>query len=274
MALRRLALKRLSEMHQNAVHAQPELVEDHAVRLKPGMTKITALVTGSSRGIGAATAAALRARGITVVGHASRFSDADTIASDLAEPAAPARLWEQALERAGGRIDILVNNAGKFSPNPLDSSDFAWLDQWEDTLRINLTAAAELSRFAVRHWLADGHGGRIVHVASRAAHRGDSPDHWHYAAAKGGMVAMHKTIARHYAAQGVLSYAICPGFTDTAMAGDYLASRGGAALLADIPLGRVATPEEIATMAVFCALDAPPSMTGAVLDANGASYVR
>ena len=239
------------------------------------MTTLTALVTGSSRGIGASTAAALRERGVTVIGHASRAGDADTIAADLADPAAAAALWEEALARSPhGRIDILVNNAGKFSANPLDGSDILWLDQWEDTLRINLTAAAELSRFAVRHWLSAERGGRIVHVASRAAYRGDSPDHWHYAAAKGGMIAMHKTIARHYAAQGVLSYAICPGFTDTAMAGDYLASRGGAALLADIPLGRVATPEEIATMAVFCAIDAPPSMTGAVLDANGASYVR
>jgi NAD(P)-dependent dehydrogenase (short-subunit alcohol dehydrogenase family) len=88
------------------------------------------------------------------------------------------------------------------------------------------------------------------------------------------MLAMHKTIARAYASRGVLSFAIAPGFTETGMAEDYLASRGGEALLADIPLGRVATPEEIATMAVFCVLDAPPSMTGAVLDANGASYVR
>ena len=235
---------------------------------------LTALVTGSSRGIGAAIAAALRARGVSVIGHASRAHDAGTIGADLADPTAPSRLWEEALERAGGRIDILVNNAGLFAANPLELSDIQWLDNWEDTLRINLTAAAELSRYAVRHWLADARGGRVVHVASRAAYRGDSPDHWHYAAAKGGMIAMHKTIARQYAAGGVLSYAICPGFTDTAMAGDYLASRGGAALLADIPLGRVATPEEIATMAAFCALDAPPSMTGAVLDANGASYVR
>jgi len=74
--------------------------------------------------------------------------------------------------------------------------------------------------------------------------------------------------------QGILSFAITPGFTDTAMAGDYLASRGGAALLADIPLGRVAMPDEIAAIATFCALDAPPSMTGASIDANGASYVR
>lgn len=239
------------------------------------MTQLTALVTGSSRGIGAAIAAGLRARGVAVIGHATRAVDADTIPADLTDPAAPSRIWEEALNRLStGRIDLLVNNAGLFSPNPLALSDIEWLDNWEDTLRINLTAAAELSRFAVRHWLSGERAGRTVHIASRAGYRGDSPDHWHYAAAKGGMIAMHKTIARQYAARGVMSYAICPGFTDTAMAGDYLASRGGPGLLADIPLGRVATPEEIATMAVFCALDAPESMTGAVLDANGASYVR
>lgn len=234
----------------------------------------TILVTGSSRGIGAAIAAGLAARGASVIGHATRAVDAATIAADFAEPAAPQMLWSEALERAGGQIDVLVNNAGLFEASPLDASDIEWLDRWEDTLRINLTAAAQLSRFAVRHWLETGRPGRIVHVASRAGHRGDSPDHWHYAAAKGGMLAMHKTIARAYAAQGILSFAITPGFTDTAMAGDYLASRGGAGLLQDIPLGRVATPEEIARIAVFCALDAPASMTGATLDANGASYVR
>jgi NAD(P)-dependent dehydrogenase (short-subunit alcohol dehydrogenase family) len=234
----------------------------------------TILVTGSSRGIGRAIADALRARGARVIGHASGPADEDAIPADLAEPPAPQILWEEALARAGGRIDCLVNNAGVFAANPLDASDIAWLDAWEDTLRINLTAAAQLSRFAVRHWLDSGAPGRLVHIASRAGHRGDSPDHWHYAASKGGMLAMHKTIARAYAARGVLSFAIAPGFTDTAMAGDYLDSRGGDGLLADIPLGRVATPEEIATMAAFCALDAPPSMTGAVLDVNGASYVR
>ena len=234
----------------------------------------TILVTGSSRGIGRAIAEALRARGARVIGHSSLAEDADTIAADFGHPPAPQVLWEQALERTGGKVDGLINNAGVFSANPLDASDISWLNAWEDTLRINLTSAAQLSRFAVRHWLERGVPGRIVHVASRAGHRGDSPAHWHYAAAKGGMLALHKTIARAYAKDGILSFAITPGFTDTGMAEDYLESRGGDELLADIPLGRVATPDEIATMAVFCALDAPPSMTGAVLDANGASYVR
>jgi 3-oxoacyl-[acyl-carrier protein] reductase len=235
----------------------------------------TILLTGSSRGIGKATAEALRARGTRVIGHASRpCADPDTIAADFTDPPAPQMLWQEALERTGGEIDVLVNNAGLFAAAPIDASDIAWLDAWEDTLRINLTAAAQLSRFAVRHWQSAGRPGRIVHIASRAGHRGDSPDHWHYAASKGGMLALHKTIARAYAFEGILSFAITPGFTNTGMAEDYLATRGGAGLLADIPLGRVATPEEIATMIVFCALDAPASMTGAVLDANGASYVR
>lgn len=237
------------------------------------------LVTGSSRGIGRAALETLSARGVPVIGHGSRPQPAapgapPIIAADFGDPLAVQSLWEAALELAGGQIDAVVNNAGRFEANRLDRSDIEWLDAWEDTLRVNLTAAAQLSRLAVLHWQARSFAGRLVHVASRAAYRGDSPAHWHYAAAKGGMVAMHKTIARAYAADGILSFAITPGFTDTSMADDYLASRGGPALLADIPLGRVATPDEIAAIIAFCALDAPPSMTGAVIDANGASFVR
>ncbi|OBX20399.1 3-oxoacyl-ACP reductase [Erythrobacter sp. QSSC1-22B] len=237
------------------------------------------LLTGSSRGIGAAAKTTLEARGAKVVGQATTSASADTVPADFTQPFAPHELWQEALARAGGEIDVLVNNAGLFAPNPIDATDLHWLAAFEDTMRINLTAAAQLSRFAVRHWQeraanGDNRGGRIVHIASRAGQRGDSPAHWHYAASKGAMLALHKTIARAYAGENILSFAIAPGFTDTAMAGDYLDSRGGPGLLADIPLGRVAEPEEIAAMIAFCALDAPPSMTGTTLDANGASYVR
>lgn len=232
------------------------------------------LVTGSSRGIGAATKAALEKRGAKVFGHASKEGDKSSICADFSDPGAAAWLWEQALKKAKGRIDILINNAGIFESNPLRSEDADWLASWQRTLTINLTASAQLSRLAVQHWREEGRGGRMVHIASRAGHRGDSPWHWHYAASKGGMLAMHKTIARAYAREHIFSYAVAPGFTDTSMAGDYLDSRGGAGVLTDIPLGKVATPKEIAAIATFCALDAPPSMTGAVIDANGASYVR
>ena len=233
---------------------------------------MTIFVTGSSRGIGAAIHAAFTRSGTPVLGHATRASE-ERLGADLDRPGAASALWQAALDRLG-TIDVLVNNAGVFEANPLDADDADWIAGWERTMRINLTASAELCRLAVRHWQARGTGGRIVNVASRAAYRGDSPAHWHYAASKAGMVAMTKTIARAYAAQGILAFAICPGFTMTGMAEDYLESRGGDKLLADIPLGRVAMPEEVAEMVRWCALDAPASMTGAVLDVNGASYVR
>jgi NAD(P)-dependent dehydrogenase (short-subunit alcohol dehydrogenase family) len=222
------------------------------------------LLTGGTRGIGAAIAARLSDHNVFATGSAD---------GDLADPSTPTTLWEAAIDRFGGRVDVLINNAGVFEATPLDLSDADWSAGWARTMQVNLTASAELCRFAVRHFLAAG-GGRIVNVASRAAYRGDSPAHWHYAASKAGMVAMTKTIARGYAAQSVYAFAICPGFTMTGMADDYLASRGGDKLLADIPLGKVADPEEVAEIAAFCALNAPPSMTGAVLDVNGASYVR
>ncbi|MBL0914480.1 MAG: SDR family oxidoreductase [Sphingopyxis sp.] len=225
------------------------------------------LITGASRGIGAAIAEALTTDATQVVA----LSSAD---GDLSDPAVPEALWATSLDRLDGRIDVLINNAGIFEANPLDADDADWLVGWERTMQVNLTASALLCRRAVRHWQARGSGGRIVNVASRAAYRGDSPAHWHYAASKAGMVAMTKTIARAYAKDAILAFTICPGFTMTGMADDYLASRGGDKLLADIPLGRVAMPDEVGEMARWCALDAPASMTGAVLDVNGASYVR
>ena len=225
------------------------------------------LITGASRGIGAAIAEALTTGATKVVA----LSSAD---GDLSDPATPDRLWQASLDRLDGRIDVLVNNAGVFEVNPLGDPNADWLANWNRTMQVNLTASAQLCRHAVLHWHERGAPGRIVNIASRAAYRGDSPAHWHYAASKSGMVAMTKTIARAYAKDGILAFAICPGFTMTGMADDYLASRGGDKLLADIPLGRVAMPDEVGEMARWCALDAPASMTGAVLDVNGASYVR
>jgi len=229
------------------------------------------LLTGASRGIGAATYDLLRSRGHDVAGHSTRGGDG-LIAGDLANAGAPRKIWDEALARLGS-IDVLVNNAGIFEAIDDDASDDEWQAAWTRTLTVNLTASADLCRLAVQHFKANG-GGRIVNVASRAAFRGDSPRHWHYAASKSGMVGMTKTIARAYAADGVLAFCVAPGFTVSEMTEEYLTGRGGASILADIPLGRVTSTTEVAEAIRWLATEAPGASTGSVIDLNGASYVR
>ncbi|HET9428085.1 MAG TPA: SDR family oxidoreductase [Allosphingosinicella sp.] len=229
------------------------------------------LVTGASRGIGAAIAAALK--GHRVIGHSSVGGDG-RIAADLADPQGATALWWEAMAALDGRIDVVVNNAGIFESAPIDCDDQAWESAWDRTLRVNLRASADLCRLAVLHFRQRSGGGRIVNISSRAAYRGDSPDHWHYAASKAGMVAMSKTIARAYASEGIYAFTVCPGFTVTGMVEDYIHSRGGLASLGDLPIGRPAAAEEVAETVRWLALEAPPSATGAVIDVNGASFVR
>lgn len=231
------------------------------------------LVTGASRGIGAATFVLLKARGHNVVGHSTQGS-AELIAGDLLDPSAPRNIWDTALDELDGQIDALVNNAGIYEAVPDNAPDEEWHAAWHRTLTINLQAAADLSRLAVSHFLDRGGGGRIVNVASRAAWRGDSSQHWHYAASKSALIGMTKTIARAYAADGVLAFAVAPGFTVSEMTEEYLQGRGGAAIVADIPLGRVASTDEVAEAIRWLATEAPASSTGSTIDINGGSYVR
>ena len=230
------------------------------------------LITGTSRGIGAAAYDLLKARGHNVVGHSTRGSE-DLLAGDLADPTAPRRIWDAAVDRLGGRIGALVNNAGVYESVGDDASDDDWHAQWQRTMTINLQAAADLCRLAVGHFRENG-GGRIVNISSRAGYRGDSPQHWHYAASKAGMIGMTKSIARGYAAEGVLAFAVTPGFTVSEMTEEYLQGRGGEKIIADIPLGRVASTDEVAEVIRWLATEAPASATGSVVDVNGASYVR
>ncbi|GLR47327.1 SDR family NAD(P)-dependent oxidoreductase [Sphingomonas astaxanthinifaciens] len=229
------------------------------------------LLTGASRGIGKAAHDALIAAGHKVLGTSTRGGDG-LVAADFADPAAASRCWTEAVERLG-RIEVLINNAGIYEAIADDAAESTWQAAWARTMQVNLQAAADLSQRAIAHFREHG-GGRIVNVVSRAGYRGDSPQHWHYAASKAALVAVTKTIARGYAAEGIFAFAVAPGFTVTEMTEEYLASRGGQKILADIPLGRVASAAEVGETIRWLATDAPASATGSVIDVNGASYVR
>ena len=243
------------------------------------MAKI--LVTGASGGIGAAISKALAARGITVVLHYSKGRDAaeatrrslqgeghSIVQADLTDPRSIGRLWEES--SAGQRLNAVVNNAGIF-PNhaPLTTEFDEWTAAWQRTISTNLLGPAHLSHFAARAMAGQG-GGRIVNISSRGAYRGE-PTAPAYAASKAGLNALSQSLAKALAPKGVYVYVVAPGWVATERVAK---SINDPAVLADQPLGRVATPDEVAEVVTFCALDAPASLTGAILDVNGASYLR
>jgi len=190
------------------------------------------------------------------------------IQADLGNPESIERLWQEA--SALQRIDAIVNNAGIFPDHPPLTTDYAdWTAAWQRTLAINLTGPAHLSYCAARQMAEQGCG-RIVNISSRSAFRGE-PEAPAYAASKAGLNALSQSLAKALASQGVYVFVVAPGWVSTQRVADSVQDK---AVLAEQPLGRVATPEEVAQVVTYCTLDAPASMIGAILDVNGASYLR
>ncbi len=245
------------------------------------------LVTGASGGIGAVIARTLHAQGATVVLHyhaneAAALALARALgeralplAGDLGTAAGPTELFRAAIA-AAGRVDVLVNNAATMPEARVEGELAAWHAAWCATLQVNLVAAADLCRAAIEHFRARGGrtSGVIVNVASRAAFRGDSPEYMAYAASKGGLVALTKSIARGFAKDGVLAYGVAPGFVSVGMPEAYYREHGTARIVAEIPLGEIAPPEDVANVVAFLAAGLARHATGTTVDVNGASYVR
>jgi 3-oxoacyl-[acyl-carrier protein] reductase len=241
------------------------------------------LVTGASRGIGAAIARGFAQSGDRVALHygsrRDRALDVEAslpgeghvvVGADLADASAVQEMVSRAAEALGG-IDVLVNNAGVFEPHPiLESSYQQWQEAWSHTLGVNLVGAANVTWCAVRHM---GAGGRIVNVASRGAFRGE-PEQPAYGASKAGLVAFGQSLARAVGPRGIAVTSVAPGFAETDMAADALAGEQGRARRAESPLGRVATPEEVAAAVHYLASPQAELASGAVLDFNGASHLR
>jgi 3-oxoacyl-[acyl-carrier protein] reductase len=243
------------------------------------------LVTGASRGIGAAVAREFAAAGDRVAVHygASRERAEEVAASlageghvvagaDLADPEDVRAMVDRAAEALGG-VDVLVNNAGVFVHHPIDDTTYEeWQRAWSDTLAVNLVGAANVTWCAVRHMIAAG-GGRIVNVSSRGAFRGE-PTQPAYGASKAALIAFGQSLARALGPHRIAVTTVAPGWTETDMAADSLSGARGDAIRAESPLGRVATPEEVARAVLYLASPGAEMASGSVLDVNGASYLR
>jgi NAD(P)-dependent dehydrogenase (short-subunit alcohol dehydrogenase family) len=245
-----------------------------------------ALVTGASRGIGRALAEGLAQAGATVAVHyhhnreaaealAARLGrGARAFGADLADVAACHRLFEDVLT-AYGRLDVLVNNAGVAIGAELDAPVEVWQDAWQRTMAVNLRAPELLCRLAIRQFLKQG-GGRIINIASRAAFRGDTPEYMAYAASKGGLVALTRSIARSpkLGRAGIRAFVVAPGFTRTDMAQDFIGRYGPEIALGDIALERLTEPEDLAPIVVLLASGLADHATGCTIDVNAGSYVH
>lgn len=242
------------------------------------------LVTGGTRGIGRAVARAFAERGARVaVAYKSNHETADqtlaslgaghvAIAGDIAKPEVAKDLINQTVQSLGG-LDILVNNAGIFQAHPIDAVSFdEWQARWQTTLNVNLLAPAHLCYHAAQHMLEQG-GGRIVNVSSRGAFRGE-PESPAYGASKAGLNAMSQSLAQKLAPHNIFVGVVAPGFVETDMTNAHLKDERGAAVRAQSPLNRVAKPEEVAYAVLFLASEGAEFSTGAIIDVNGASYLR
>jgi 3-oxoacyl-[acyl-carrier protein] reductase len=243
------------------------------------------LVTGASRGIGAAVARAFAGAGDRVAVHYGARRDAAeavaaalpgsghvVVGADLADPGAVRRMVDEAAGSLGG-LHVLVNNAGIFEPHAITESTYEeWQRAWERTLAVNLVGPANACWCAVRHMRRSG-GGRIVNVSSRGAFRGE-PSHPAYGASKAGLIALGQSLARALGPHGIAVTAVAPGFVETDMAVEALAGEHGAARRAESPLGRVATAGDVAAAVLFLASPEAELTSGTVLDVNGASFLR
>jgi 3-oxoacyl-[acyl-carrier protein] reductase len=244
-----------------------------------------AFITGAGRGIGRAIAEALAAAGVRLVLHAREHAAEASglrvtlpggphavVTGDLARGEELRRVFDEAWGAFGG-LDVIVNNAAIYEEHdPLALDPEAWQAAWQRTIGINLEAPALLCHLAARR-MADAGGGRLINVSSRGAFRGE-PTAPAYAASKAGLNAMTQSFAKAFAPHQVFAFVVAPGWVDTERVAPIVRGERGGAILQDMPIGRVTTADEVAAVVRFLALDAPASMTGAIIDVNGASYLR
>lgn len=241
---------------------------------------VTALVTGASRGIGYSIAQKLLESGATVIGTArsSKFPGDlveqerfEGIYVDLASLDDVRKQIKPLFDRKRAP-NVLINNAGISEDAPFSSSDSEWMQNWNRTIAVNLTAPSLISKWAINRWVEEGDG-ILINVSSRAAYRGDTEQFASYAASKGGLVSFTKSVARDFGRQGIAAYSIAPGFIDTDMASEVKEVYGEEYLTRDLSFDEVTPPGQVGEMVAFLATGKVKHMTGATFHINGGSYM-
>ncbi|MFN3962986.1 MAG: SDR family NAD(P)-dependent oxidoreductase [Fimbriimonadaceae bacterium] len=247
------------------------------------MSEKVVFVTGGSRGIGRAAALRLKDDGWRVAIHygtnhaaaeevkqALGDAWAGSYACDLNDPAAARAMMQQVLTDLP--VKALVNNAGIYTKVSFLEADAATLqDVYETTMRVNFYSPLAMIHEAVARFAKQG-GGRIVNVASRVGHRGEA-NASAYSVSKAALLNLTRALAVEHAKLNIRHMAIAPGWVETAMAREGMETRLPQ-ILADIPLGRMASPEDCAAAIAFLLRDETEYMSGIVIDINGASYLR
>ncbi|WP_420384687.1 SDR family NAD(P)-dependent oxidoreductase [Roseivirga sp.] len=242
------------------------------------------LVTGASRGIGAAIAQACDQSGASVALHYNANQQkaeqvltnmnerSKAFQANLADTKDIVKLFEQIIE-CFGRLDVLVNNAGIAISSDMSSSVEEWVSDWDKTFAVNTRAQGLLCKLAIEEFEKVG-AGRIINISSRAAFRGDTPDYLAYGASKGAIASLTRSIARYYGKKNITAFNIAPGFVRTDMAQDFMDQYGEDYALNDIALNQLTQPKDLAPMIVLLASGLADHATGCTIDINAASYVH
>jgi NAD(P)-dependent dehydrogenase (short-subunit alcohol dehydrogenase family) len=243
------------------------------------------LVTGASKGIGYAIAEYLLNHGAKVGVHyysgkeqaeslVGKFGtgQAKALRADLADSNEVMHLFEIA-EKFLGRIDTVILNAGVFIPHHLDLGVKDWLRIWRQTLAVNLDAVGLLTKLSLDLFKKKA-GGRLIYIGSRAAFRGETEEYLAYAASKGGLTSLARSVARSFGKYNVKAFVIAPGFTRTAMAEQFIGEYGEAKVLEELALNELTEVSDIAPLIGFMCTGAMDHATGTTIDINAGSYIH
>ncbi len=242
------------------------------------------LLTGASKGIGKGLAEFLMEMGATLAIHYNSHkssaeelvkkydTDSRIFQADLEEESEVLGLFKE-VTSSFGKIDAIILNAGVFLKHSTSQSTEEWLKTWKKTMDINLNSVGILTKLGIDHFREQG-GGRFIYIGSRAVFRGETEEYLAYAASKGGLTSLARSVARSFGKENIKSFIVSPGFTRTAMAEQFIDQYGEERVLKEIALNELTRPKELAPLVALMCSGLMDHATGATIDINAGSHIR